>query len=120
MMTPVKTRLAVTAALGALLLAATGCGKLGTLEQAPPLFGRGAAVTPSQGPAVSQNPEGGDTATLDGTVSSRDSERAKPDKNSQPRETASDYYTENRRVQDAPLEGFGNSARVNNVNPGQQ
>lgn len=117
MMTPVKTRLAVTAALAAMLLAAAGCGKLGSLEQAPPLFGRGAASSASEGPKVTRNTDGGDTATLE-NASSSDGERAKPDKNSRNRESASDYYTQNRKVQDAPLEGFGNAAKVDNNNPG--
>ncbi len=119
MMTPAKTRLVTTLALGAVLVAASAlsaCGKLGTLEQAPPLFGRGAASSSSSsGPAVSKNANGGDTATLDGTNAKRETERAKPEKNARPK--ASDYYTNNTKVQDAPLEGFGNAARVDNNNP---
>ena len=119
MMTPVKTRLVMTLALGAVLIAASSlsaCGKLGTLEQAPPLFGRGAvSASSSSGPEVTKNAAGGDTATLDDTNAKRETERAKPDKNARP--TASDYYTNNTKVQDAPLEGFGIAARVDNNNP---
>lgn len=119
MMTPVKTRLVTTLALGAVLIAASAlsaCGKLGSLEQAPPLFGRGAAsATTESRVSVSKNAAGGDTATLDDSDAKRETERAKPDKNARP--TASDYYTNNTKVQDAPLEGFGNAARVDNDNP---
>ena len=122
MMTPNKTRLVTTLALGAVLIGASAlsaCGKLGNLEQAPPLFGRGAASSAAAaGPAVSKNASGGDTATLDDSNVKRETERAKPDKNARP--TASDYYTNNTKVQDAPLEGFGNAARVDNNTPNKQ
>ena len=119
MMTPVKIRLVTTLALGAVLIAASGlsaCGKLGSLEQAPPLFGRGAAAASSESSvSVSKNAAGGDSATLDDSNAKRETERAKPEKNA--RAKASDYYTQNQKVQDAPLEGFGNAARVDNNNP---
>lgn len=119
MMTPAKTRIVTTLALGAVLIAASSlsaCGKLGTLEQAQPLFGRGASSTSSSSaPAVSENATGGNTATLDDTNAKRETERATPEKNARPK--ASEYYTRNQRVQDAPLEGFGNAARVDNNNP---
>lgn len=119
MMTPAKTRFVITTALGATLIlgAALGlsaCGKLGTLEEAPPMFGRDAksSWSASSGVSVSKNATGGDTATLDDSSASKESERAKPDANA--KNKSPNPYAENKKISDAPLEGFGNAASFTN------
>ena len=118
MMTPNKTRfvtgtaLAVSALLaGAMLLSA--CGKVGTLDRAPPMFGDEAKSEWS----ASSNPGGGSTVTMSMTSStSRSTERASPDYNQ--KNKIQNPYTANKKIQDAPLEGFGNATSFNNNNPG--
>ena len=115
MMTPAQTRLLVTSALtaSALLagaLALSACGKLGALEQAPPLYGDEAKSSWS----VSHNPGGGTTAT-NSTSASKDTEKAKPDANG--KNAMDDPYKGNKKIEDAPLEGFGNATQFNNNNP---
>lgn len=108
MMTPAKTRFIVTAAIGATVLLGTGlllsaCGKMGALDQAPPAYGSKAKSDWS----VSKNAGGGDTATLENSSASRESERAKPDANAANR--MKDPYRSNVPISAAPLEGFGNA-----------
>ncbi len=114
MMTPAKTRFVIATALGATLIlgAALGlsaCGKLGSLQEAPPMFGRDAksSWSASNSVSVSKNATGGNTATLDDSSASKESERAKPDKND--KNKSPDPYKGNKKVSDAPLEGFGNA-----------
>ncbi len=108
MMTRNKARFLVTAALttsallgGAMLLSA--CGKLGTLEQAPPVYGDKAKSDWS----TSRDASGGVTTTTSASAS-RDSERALPD-GSTDNNKVTDPYRGNKKVADAPLEGFGNA-----------
>ncbi len=115
MMTPAKSRLLVTSALiatallgGAFVLSA--CGKLGTLEQAPPLYGKDAKSEWS----VSNNPGGGTTAT-NSTSASKATEKAQPDANG--KNAMADPYTDNKKIEEAPLEGFGNATSFNNNTP---
>ncbi|MDI7776047.1 hypothetical protein [Asticcacaulis sp. EMRT-3] len=92
--------LTTTALLASLALSA--CGKLGTLEQAPPMMNKSAELSWS----TSQNSDGGTTTTTDDSRSA-DTERAKPDKddvNHMP-----DPYRGNKKISSAPLEGFGNA-----------
>ncbi|ESQ77169.1 hypothetical protein [Asticcacaulis sp. AC402] len=116
MMTVNKTRLITSAALtgmallgGALLLSA--CGKLGTLEQAPPVYGDDAKASWS----ASKNAGGGSTATLDDSAAPNETERALPQADDDNR--MDDPYRGNKKVQDAPLEGFGNATIFNNNTP---
>ena len=116
MMTVNKTRVVTSAALtgmallgGALLLSA--CGKLGTLEQAPPLYGDEAKASWS----ASKNAGGGSTATLEDSAASNETERALPQANDDNK--MEDPYRANKKVQDAPLEGFGNATIFNNNTP---
>ena len=106
MMTPNKTRFLVTAALtatallgGSMVLSA--CGKLGTLEQAPPMFGKAKADW-----STSKDSNGGITTTTSSSAS-RDSERALPEATDTNK--MSDPYRGNKKISDAPLEGFGNA-----------
>ncbi len=115
MMTPQKSRFLVTSALiasallgGSLVLSA--CGKLGSLEEAPPLYGADAKSDWS----ASNLPGGGNTATMSSSAS-KDTEKAKPDANG--RNAMDDPYVGNKKVEDAPLEGFGNATTFNNNNP---
>lgn len=116
MMTASKTRFVTSVALtgmallgGAVLLSA--CGKLGTLEQAPPMYGDEAKASWS----ASKNAGGGSTATLEDTSAKTETERALPQANDDNK--MEDPYRANRSVQDAPLEGFGNATRFDNNNP---
>ncbi len=112
MMTPTQTRIVVIAALGATIaLGASACGKVGNLEQAPPLYGKEAKASYS----ASKNAGGGDTATLENSSASRETERAKPDANDVNK--SQDPYRSNKNVADAPLEGFGNATTFNNNTP---
>ena len=114
MMTPQKSRLLVTSALiasavlGASILL-SACGKLGTLDEAPPLYGAKAKADWS-----ASNPGGGSTAT-NSTSASKETEKAKPDANG--KNQMPDPYTSNQKIQDAPLEGFGNATTFNNNTP---
>ena len=115
MMTPQKSRILVTSALiasalmgGALVL--SSCGKLGALEEAPPLYGKDASSSWS----VSHNPGGGSTAT-NSTSASKETEKAKPDANG--KNNMPDPYTSNQKIENAPLEGFGNATTFNNNSP---
>ncbi len=115
MMTPNKSRILVTTALTASAILGTAlllsaCGKLGTLEQAPPLYGSDAKSSWS----VSHNPGGGDTAT-NSSSASKDTERAKPDANG--KNKMDNPYVGNKKIEDAPLEGFGNATTFNNNAP---
>ena len=77
MMSPKKTRFVLSVALGTALLGASmlsACGKLGDLEQAPPMMNKKAASEWS----TSHNPDGGVTTTTDSSTS-RASEKALPD-----------------------------------------
>ena len=108
MMTPNKSRFVILAALGAMaLMAVSACGKLGTLEQAPPVLNEKA----EQSWSASKNPDGGITMTTDAS-SSRASERATPDADGT--NSMENPYTVNKRIADAPLEGFGNNTQVVN------
>jgi len=116
MMTPKQTRLVSSAALGgiallggALLLSA--CGKLGTLDQAPPMYGDEAKSSWS----ASKNPDGGSTATMEDTTASNETERALPDGND--KNKMEDPYRAHKKISEAPLEGFGNAATFNNNLP---
>jgi len=117
MMTPNKNRfvtgtaLAVSALLtGAMLLSA--CGKLGALDRAPPMFGDKAKAEWS----ASSNADGGSTVTMPMSAqTSRATERAAPDYNQKNQMT--DPYRSNQKIEDAPLEGFGNATSFNNNNP---
>jgi len=107
MMTRNKTRFVVTTALGvtALLGASmvlSACGRLGELEQAPPMMNKKAEAQWS----TSHNPDGGITTTTDSS-SSKASERALPDADAA--NSMDNPYTTQKRIQDAPLEGFGNA-----------
>ncbi|MGA9658887.1 MAG: hypothetical protein WBQ60_07295, partial [Asticcacaulis sp.] len=93
------------ALMGAAALSA--CGKLGELEQAPPVFNKKAEASWS----ASKNPDGGSTVTMEAT-SSRATERALPDAND--KNKMENPYTAPKRIQDAPLEGFGNATSFNN------
>jgi len=107
-----KARLVIVTMLGAALaVGVSACGKMGQLEQAPPMIGKDAKSSYS----VSKNAGGGDTATLDDASASRETERAKPDLNDVNRQK--DPYRGTKSVQDAPLEGFGNATSFNNNNP---
>lgn len=107
-----KARLVIVTALAAALaVGVSACGKLGQLEQAPPMIGKDAKSSYS----VSKNAGGGDTATLDDTTASRETERAKPDINDVNKQK--DPYRSNQNVADAPLEGFGNATTFNNNTP---
>lgn len=115
MMTPNKSRFVITSALAAsaLLAAAMGlsaCGKLGTLDQAPPMFGDKAKSSWSS----SQNSDGGTTVTTSESAS-RDTERALPDAND--KNKMPDPYRGNKKIENAPLEGFGNATTFNNNDP---
>lgn len=115
MMTTKKTRFVMTSALAAtaLMAAALGlsaCGKLGALEQAPPLYGDDAKSSWS----VSHNSDGGTTVTTSAS-SSRDTERALPDAND--KNKMPDPYRGNKKIENAPLEGFGNATSFNNNDP---
>ncbi len=112
MMTPAKTRFLVIAALAVVTAAGvSACGKMGSLDQAPPLYGKAAQSSYS----VSKNANGGDTATLDNSSASRATERAGPDANDVNK--TPDPYRGNKNVADAPLEGFGNATTFNNNTP---
>lgn len=104
MMTPKKTRLALTIVLGAALAASllSACGKLGDLERAPPMMNKKAAAEWS----TSQNPDGGVTTTTDSSTS-RATEKALPDADS--KNSMENPYAVNKRPQDAPLEGQGSN-----------
>lgn len=107
-----KARLVVVTVLGvAIAVGVSACGKMGQLEQAPPMIGKDAKSSYS----VSKNSGGGDTATLDDTSSSKETERAKPDINDVNKQK--DPYRGNKSVADAPLEGFGNATSFNNNTP---
>ena len=115
MMTAKKTRFVITGALAAsaLLAAVMGlsaCGKLGTLDQAPPLYGDDAKSSWS----VSHNADGGSTVTTSASAS-RDGERALPDAND--KNKMPDPYRGNKKIENAPLEGFGNATSFNNNDP---
>jgi hypothetical protein len=102
-----KTRFVTVTALtaSALLVAALGlsaCGKWGTLEQAPPLYGAKAKADWS----TSRNPDGGITTTTSAS-SSRASERALPDKNA--KNKMPNPYAGTTPISAAPLEGVGNA-----------
>jgi hypothetical protein len=105
MMSPKKTRFVLSVALGAALLGASmlsACGKLGDLEQAPPMMNKKAASEWS----TSHNPDGGVTTTTDSSTS-RASEKALPDADS--KNSMENPYAVNKRPQDAPLEGTGSN-----------
>lgn len=104
----VTVALTATAALAAAMLSA--CGKIGTLEQAPPLYGDEAKASWS-----SSNLPGGGNMTTNSTSASRESEKALPDANG--RNQMDDPYKGNKKIQDAPLEGFGNATKFNNNSP---
>jgi|GEM_PF-1138580 len=111
MMTPKKTRLVISIALGAALLGASllsACGKLGDLERAPPVMNKKAAAEWS----TSRNPDGGVTTTTDSSTS-RTSERALPDADS--KNSMENPYAVNKRIQDAPLEGTGHNTGFNDA-----
>jgi len=111
MMTPKKTRLVISVALGAALLSASllsACGKLGDLERAPPVMNKKAAAEWS----TSRNPDGGVTTTTDSSTS-RTSERALPDADS--KNSMENPYAVNKRIQDAPLEGTGHNTGFNDA-----
>ncbi|ESQ92993.1 hypothetical protein ABAC460_01710 [Asticcacaulis sp. AC460] len=116
MMTVNKTRFVTSAAvtatalLGAALLL-SACGKLGTLEQAPPMVGDDAKASWS----ASKNANGGSTATLEDSSASNETERALPQADDDNK--MEDPYRGNKKVQDAPLEGFGNATIFNNNGP---
>ncbi|ESQ85939.1 hypothetical protein AEAC466_01795 [Asticcacaulis sp. AC466] len=108
MMPPRKSRFVMLAALAAVAsVAISACGKLGTLEQAPPIMNKKA----EQSWSASKNADGGVTLTTDSS-SSRASERATPDADSS--NSMENPYTVNKRIADAPLEGFGNNTQVVN------
>ena len=104
MMTPKKTRRAMTIVLGAALAASllSACGKLGDLERAPPMMNKKAAAEWS----TSQNPDGGVTTTTDSSTS-RATEKATPDADA--KNSMENPYAVNKRIQDAPLEGTGSN-----------
>ncbi|MEI9906198.1 MAG: hypothetical protein WDN06_21530 [Asticcacaulis sp.] len=109
-----QSRLVVTTALAAsAILAASmllgACGKLGSLEQAPPFYGDKAKADWS-----SSNPGGGSTAT-NSSSASKATERAGPDANGQ--NSMANPYTDNKKIENAPLEGFGNATQFNNNSP---
>lgn len=114
---PNKTRFVTSAALAGIALLGSAvllsaCGKLGTLETAPPLYGDDAKASWS----ASSNSDGGTTVTMDSSASN-ETERALPDGNGKNKMV--DPYRSNKKIQDAPLEGFGNGATFNNNSPTQ-
>ncbi len=126
MMTPNKTRFLVAAALTGSMLAASAlglsaCGKLGSLETAPPEFNpkakarweqthSGDAISSSSsGMAISSSSVsgGGNTATLEPTSDTkRESEKALPDANG--KNNMPNPYTQI-GPNSQPIEGVGNA-----------
>ncbi len=117
MMTPNKTRFLVAAALTGSLLAASAlglsaCGKMGSLETAPPMFNEKAKAKWEEshsGDSVSSSSlsGGGNTATLSPTSStSKATEKALPDANGQ--NNMPNPYTQV-GPNSPPLEGVGNA-----------
>ena len=95
---------ALTGAILAASLALCPCVMGAHLTPAPPMFNHKAELSWS----TSQNSGGGTTTTTDDSRSA-DTEKAKPDAsdiNHMP-----DPYTGNKKISDAPLEGFGNAER---------
>lgn len=101
MKSPNKTRILIATAAGATLILTglSACGKVGHLEQAPPMYGSAAKSSWS----ASQLPGGGSEAT-NSTSASKDSERAKPDANGPNNSPLNKPGQGN-----TPLEGFGNA-----------
>lgn len=118
MMTPQKTRFLVATALTGTMLAAGGlglsaCGKLGSLETAPPLYGAKAKAQWSQthsGDTLSSTSisGGGNMTTLEpDSNTKKETEKATPDANGQ--NTMPNPYTANVPPSTAPIEGAGNA-----------
>ncbi len=105
MRTPNKTRILIVTAAGAALLITglSACGKLGHLDQAPPMYGQAAKSSWS----ASQLPGGGNQAT-NSSSASKDTERALPDPNGP--NTSPDPDKNRRNIPDSPMSGFGTSA----------
>ncbi len=101
MMSPRKTRILMATAVGATLILTglSACGKMGHLEQAPPLYGQAAKSSWS----ASQLPGGGNEAT-NSSSASKESERALPDPNGPNNSPLAKPSGK------TPLEGFGNAA----------
>ena len=93
--------LTLSALVGASAL--SGCGKLATLDQAPPMWGDKAKAEWS----TSSDSNGGVTTTTSSSAS-RASERALPDGNGH-NTSPTDPYKGNKPISEAPLEGFGNA-----------
>ncbi len=115
---PTEARFVSCAALAGIALLGSavllsGCGKAGDLETAPPLYGADAKSSWS----ASSNSDGGTTAVMDSSGASMETERALPDANDKNKMV--DPYRANKKIQDAPLEGFGNGSTFNNNSPGQ-
>ena len=117
MMTPNKTRFLVAAALTGSLLAASAlglsaCGKLGSLESAPPMFNPTAKAQWDQshsGDSISSTSlsGGGNMTTLSPTsATSKSSEKALPDANG-PNHMPNPYTQIGPSSQ--PIEGTGNA-----------
>ncbi|MBW8881238.1 MAG: hypothetical protein JF615_07405, partial [Asticcacaulis sp.] len=62
--------------------------------------------------SASSNADGGTTAVMDDTSASQSSERALPDANG--KNKMEDPYRAPKKIQDAPLEGFGNNGTFTN------
>lgn len=88
-----KAALVVAVAMG---LGLSACGKQGDLDKAPPLWGKAAKA---ERDAIK-------TAEAQGKKTERALPRADDRK-----EPGDPYYSNNVKVQDAPLEGTGNSQR---------
>lgn len=103
MMSPNKTRILIaTAGAAALILTAlSACGKMGHLEQAPPLYGQAAKSSWS----ASQLPDGGNQAT-NSSSASKATERALPDANGPNNSPINKPGQGN-----GQLEGFGNATK---------
>ncbi|MGZ3304864.1 MAG: hypothetical protein ACXU8U_03300 [Asticcacaulis sp.] len=120
MMTPKKTRFLVAAALSGSMLAAaaltlSACGKMGSLETAPPLYGAKAKAQWSanhSGDTLSSSSSslsgGGNQATLEPTADTpKETEKALPDANG--KNKMANPYTANVTPSQAPIEGTGNA-----------
>jgi hypothetical protein len=101
MMTARKTRILMAVAVGGTLILTglSACGKLGHLEQAPPVYGQAAKSSWS----ASQLPGGGSEAT-NSSSASKESERALPDPNGPNNSPLG-------KPGKGGLEGFGNATK---------
>jgi hypothetical protein len=101
MKSPNKTRILIATAAGAALVLTglSACGKMGHLEQAPPMYGKDAKSSWS----ASQTSGGGNEAT-NSTSASKETERALPDANG-PNNSPLNKPGQGK----GQLEGFGNA-----------